>query len=162
MVAFDTILNVIPILSLVVVLAYYSIQIRNQNKSRQAQVYLTLYNKWGEKQQNAHAAISAAEFRDFDEYIEKYGPETNPEFQNHVGQLVGFYEGIGVMVKEGYLSIRLVALTWAGAIRVFWEKFEPIMDDLAKYHDYPRLWSETLYLCRELMRYMDENPELKT
>jgi hypothetical protein len=162
MVAFDTILNVIPILSLVVVLAYYSLQIRNQNKSRQAQVYLTLYNKWDEKQQKAHAALRAAEFSNIDEYLEKYGPDTNPEFQHHVGQLINFYEGIGVMVKEGFLSMRLVALSWAGAIRVFWEKFEPIMDDLCEYYDYPRLWSETIYLCRELMKYMDEHPELKT
>ena len=97
-----------------------------------------------------------------DEYLEKYGPETNPEFQYHVGQLINFYEGIGVMVKEGFLSMRLVALSWAGAIRVFWEKFEPIMGDLCEYYDYPRLWSETIYLCRELMKYMDEHPELKT
>jgi hypothetical protein len=162
MVDVDTIIDVVPILSLVIVLAYYSLQIRNQNKSRQAQVYLTLYSRWGNDQREAHQILRNADFHDLEEYLRNYGVETNPEFQRHIGTLISFYEGIGVMVREGFLSMRLVALSWAGALRVFWDRFEPIMDDLCEYYDYPRLWSETVYLCKELVKYMEEHPELKT
>jgi hypothetical protein len=80
-----------------------------------------------------------------------------------MGELSGFYEGLGVVVKQGYLSIQLVALMWAGFTRTFWENIvEPILDEMREALGYPRGWSETEYLCRELMNYMDEHPEFKT
>jgi hypothetical protein len=53
-------------------------------------------------------------------------------------------------------------LMWGGATRMFWDMLEPILPDLAKHWNYPRLWSESAYLCRELVKYMDEHPELAT
>jgi len=67
------------------------------------------------------------------------------------------------MVKEGYVSIRLVALMWAGMTRMFYEYIlEPIIEEGREYTKYPRLWSETEWLCKELIKYMNEHPELKT
>ena len=94
--------------------------------------------------------------------MEKFGPETNIDFQRKRRRLATFYEGLGVLVKEGYIDIRLVALLMTGRIRVFWEKFEPIIDELREFHNYPRWMSETEYLYNELMKYLDEHPELKT
>ena len=69
---------------------------------------------------------------------------------------------VGVLVKEGMLDIRLIALNWAGASRMVWEKLEPILPQLRKQFNYPRMWSETEYLFRELIKYMEEHPELAT
>jgi len=89
--------------------------------------------------------------------------ESDPEFKQTISDLGSFYEYLGVIVKEGYLSIRLVALMWAGVTRTFWENIaEPMLDEMREETGYPRGWSETEYLCRELIRYMDEHPELKT
>jgi hypothetical protein len=52
---------------------------------------------------------------------------------------------------------------WAGSTRMFYENIvEPIIEEGIVYWDYPRLWSETVYVCKELIKYMDEHPELKT
>lgn len=40
MVTLETVLDVIPIVSLVVVLAYYTLTVRNQNRTRQAQLLM--------------------------------------------------------------------------------------------------------------------------
>jgi hypothetical protein len=36
-----------------------------------------------------------------------------------------FNEGMGVLVKEGYIDIRLVAQLMSGGIRGFWERMKP-------------------------------------
>jgi hypothetical protein len=98
---------------------------------------------------------------DFNEYLQKR--ESDPKFKLAMDSMLGFYEALGVLVKEGYLSIRLVTLMWAGSTRMFFENIiEPIIEEGIVYWSYPRLWSETVYVCKELMKYMDEHPELKT
>jgi len=80
-----------------------------------------------------------------------------------IDAFIGFYEGLGVIVKEGYMSIRLVALMWAGMTRMFWENiFEDTVDGLRVHYGLPRMFSETEYVCRELIKYINEHPELKT
>jgi hypothetical protein len=80
----------------------------------------------------------------------------------HIARMASFLEGMGVLVKEDLVSMRLVALTWAGTTRMFWDKMSPIIDDWRRAINYPRLWSETEYLCTELIKYMEEHPELAT
>ena len=41
-------------------------------------------------------------------------------------------------------------------------KVSPNLDEWREEIGYPRLWSETEYICEELIKYMDEHPELKT
>ena len=99
--------------------------------------------------------------KDFKEYQSKQ--ESDPEFNKATSLLGNFYETLGVAVKAGFMDIHIVALMWAGATRMFWENIvEPIIEDMRKHYNYPRAWSETEYLCRELVKYMDEHPELKT
>jgi len=96
-----------------------------------------------------------------DEYLQKR--ESDPKFKLLMDSSFSFYEALGVLVKEGYLSIRLVALMWAGSTRMFYENIvEPIIEEGIVYWSYPRLWSETVYVCRELIKYVEEHPELKT
>jgi len=96
-----------------------------------------------------------------DEFNEEYQSDEN--FKLVVDEFFSFYEGLGVLVKERYLDIRLVALMWAGTTRKFYKNIvEPIVEEGKVHWDYPRLWSETVYVCKELIRYMDEHPELKT
>ena len=45
MVTFETVLDVVPAVSVAVALVYYGLQIRNQNKARQAQLYAQIYDE---------------------------------------------------------------------------------------------------------------------
>ena len=77
--------------------------------------------------------------------------------------LFSWYEVLGVFVKAGYLDIRVVALMWAGPTVKFYENIlEPILDEMRVYYDYPRAQSEGEYLCKTLIKYLEEHPELST
>ena len=72
------------------------------------------------------------------------------------------HEGLGVLVKNNLVPMRLIAETITGITRMYWEKFVPIVDDGRREFNLPRLHSETEYLYNELMKYIEEHPELRT
>ena len=86
---------------------------------------------------------------------------SDEEYQLIFNKLAGFYEGMGVLVKAGYLNIHPVALMWTGVTTLFWNNvLSRIIDGWRAEIGLNRLWSEAEYLCRELLRYVDEHPEL--
>ena len=130
-------------------------------ETRQAQLFMQLNDRWqlmNWAKIMPHISEKISGYKELSERM-----ESDPEFRQTISDLGSFYEYLGVIVKEGYLSIRLVALMWAGVTRTFWENIaEPMLEEMREATGYPRGWSETEYLCRELIRYMDEHPELKT
>lgn len=81
---------------------------------------------------------------------------------NISGYLACFGNPLGVFVKNELIPIRLVAETMAGMTRVWWEKYIPIIEDGREKTGIRRWYSETEYLYNELMKYMEEYPELAT
>jgi hypothetical protein len=78
-----------------------------------------------------------------------------------VNYIATFYEGLGVLVKEGLIDIRYVALLFAGMTRMLWEKYEKVFFRVRLDFSMPRFVSEYEYLYRALIDYMDKHPELK-
>ena len=72
------------------------------------------------------------------------------------------WEGVGVMVRENLIDIRLVALTASGDIMILWEKLFPLIEGLREHNNWPRFSVEYEYLYNEIKRFMEEHAELKT
>ena len=72
-----------------------------------------------------------------------------------------FFEGVGVLVKENLIEIRIVAELMTGPIVHFWAMFGPIIDEIRVRDNFPRALSETEYLYDELMKYVKEHPEIQ-
>ena len=165
-ITYQMVLNTLQTAGILVGIYYYIMTIRGNQRNqkitletREAQLMMQLWHSYTEyrKQDQVWRGI---EYEDFDDFWERYG--SDPSFWEENGQILGWYENIGGLVKEGLLNIRLIALMYAGSTRQLWEKLEPLMDGLREKFDYPRIWSETVYLCETLMRYMEEHPELRT
>jgi len=130
-------------------------------ETRQAQLFMQVYGKWNEEGFTSHwFDLRGPTWTDYEKFKENI--LENPSRLNSLGVLVRFFEGLGVLVKEKLLDIRLIALTMAGDTRQFWEQYKSIVGDWRREWKHPRLMSETEYLYDELMRYMDAHPELKT
>ena len=131
-------------------------------KNREAEMFMKFNDLWMQGWKEVQfMPIIMTKVKDFKEYQSKQ--ESDKEFNKATSILGNFYETLGVAVKAGFMDIHIVALMWAGATRMFWENIvEPVIEDMRKQYNYPRAWSETEYVCRELIKYMDEHPELKT
>jgi hypothetical protein len=162
MVDYQTLSIVLTGISMTIALTYYGLQIRNQNRTRQAQVFMQLYNRYQDFfQAHGFSETILQKLSGYDDYMRKYNADE--EFKQAMDWLLPFYEGLGVMVKEGYFSIHLVALMWTGMTRMLYENIvEPMIDEARVVSNLPRLWSETEWVCKELLKYIEEHPELKT
>jgi hypothetical protein len=168
-ITYQMVLSTLQTVSLMVGVIYYLWIMRNSQRTQQMQLetrQVQLFMQMHQQLQNIFVGTDwlpmiSTKISGLDEYIQKR--ESDPEFKLVVDTLFDFSEALGVLVKEGYLSMRLVALMWAGSTRIFYENIvEPMIEEGKVYWDYPRLFSETVYVCKELIRYMDEHPELKT
>jgi hypothetical protein len=140
MVTWETIFNIVPVVGTIIALGYYIYTIRNTNKTRKAQFYMQFLNPilTGEKSKVWN------------------------EIQETWSSLSGYFEGLGVYVKEGLVPIRLVALTMTGMLTRYWDLYGPIIKEYRIRQNIPRNYSETEYLYNELMKYLEKHPELKS
>jgi hypothetical protein len=81
----------------------------------------------------------------------------------------GTLESIGVLVEEGLVDIRLVESLMRRVVIEYWEKIGQMLDERAHLWSQERAEREQLllvwkaeYLYHELMKYIEEHPELKT
>jgi hypothetical protein len=119
-------------------------------ETRQAQMFMNIYQQTTTKDfTTAYNTYISSQWKNYSEYWELVQKK---EFTNPFTILCMYWEGLGVLVKEGYLPIRLVALLLTGMTRSFWEKLMPIKDEIRVEAGYVRWMSETEYLYDELLR----------
>jgi len=165
MVTLEQVVYIVPVLGLTASIFYYAMVLRNQNKTRQAQTYMNIYNTARSMEfRKARRIVNSILWTTPESFMELVFNEDQERDENNVSFVtVGtFYEGLGVLVREELINIRLISLFMGGEIRRFWERLVPIVDGVREIMDYPRLWSETEYLYNELIRYMKEHPDVAT
>jgi hypothetical protein len=151
-------------LGVCVAAGYYITNIKAQNRNREAQLFMSITNQsfnnpnWNK----AYMTVTRAKWSSAKEFIELNGYPNETEFNNALSLLVGFFEGLGVFVREGLVDIRLVALLMTGYTKEFFEKFAPYLEEVRVSYGMPRMMSETEYLYHRLMKYLEEHPEIKT
>ena len=167
MVSLEIIALVLTGIGLTASIVYYANVLSNATKTqhlaletRQAQLFIQMYNRWLDTiGLEDYAKVIGRQFPDWDAFKQVYN--SDEDYQRIFNKLAGFYEGMGVLVKAGYLSIHPVALMWTGVTTLFWTNvLSRIIDGWRAELGLNRLWSEAEYLCRELLRYVKEHPEL--
>ena len=154
MVAIEQILYIIPVLALAASIAYYAMVIRNQNKTRQTQLFLQFYNRLTDKQFfEEFKKVLNQEWRDLDDYIEKYG---------YGPTLFDIYlEGVGLLVKRGEIDISLVDDLMSSLVINYWNSHGALMLEMRKRRNLPPIAEWTEYLYNEIMKVAKEqHPEL--
>jgi hypothetical protein len=120
---------------------------------------MQIYDKWSSPDfMGALRLIMEAEIETLEDMIE-LGKKR--EYQRAFARIVGFYEGVGDLVKEGLIDIRLVALLMTGSTVGFWRKIERFVPEMRK-GAYPRAYIETEHLYNALMEYIEAHPEIET
>jgi hypothetical protein len=97
------------------------------------------------------------ELNSFEDYQKIW---VNHEIAKILRRYLAWVEGIGVLVRENYLDIKVVAGLMSGNIKQHWEKQAPYVLEMRELHNIPRLFIEWEYLYDALMKYGEEHPEL--
>ena len=138
--------------SVVFAAVYYVFQIRYQGKTRQTDMIMRLYSYYcSEEYSRASAKYLATEFKDFEDYQEKYGVVGENPTTIAFYIVLTFFEGVGVLLKRKLADIEL--LNDLFAVKMTWKKIEPIIEDLRKHFEEPKLFENFEYLYDEVKKY---------
>jgi hypothetical protein len=128
MVDIQTVVYVLPILAFTLTLFYYTLNIRNANKSRQASI-LTSFQKeahTNEYWRKWRDVVYHQDFTDYETWNNNVGPYTDSEEYLNFVSLGAYYEHLGVLVKQGFIDPKHIMETMSGPILAFWDKTEKV------------------------------------
>ena len=179
MVELDVVLDILTSVSIIIGVFYYMMTLQNSNRTqqltlkaqeqatetRQAQLFMQIYDKWiGPEYSGAWKTVRSFEYKDYNHFKafwDTYAKENSPEVQA-MAWIIGFYEGLGVLVKEGLVNIRMIALLMTMSTTQFFEKHLPYVDRFRDETGAEGFASETQYLYEELIKYIKENPDFRS
>jgi len=148
---YDIFFDIIPILALAAAIIYYVSISKSQNNTRKAQLFMQIYNRFQDKEfLRQNIEIMNMEWVDFDDFWEKYGLIVNPEATSLIFSVGTYFEGIGVMVKEKLIDVKLVDDLMTGLVVRYWEKLEPIIKQQRTMFNWPEAYEWTEYLYNKI------------
>ena len=144
---------------------YYVMTLRSQQSSmktnietRQAQLFMSTfqstYSKEWQRAQRKVYKLQLTEVSDFDKIDE------DEDLSEAFYIIASYFEGIGVLVKENLIDIRLVSELISGVILRWWAKFGPGVIKCREAWGFPRYCVEIEYLAERVTEYGREHPEL--
>jgi len=131
---------------------YYAFQIRHQNRMRETDLIMRLYSAYGnEEYSKAVERYLATEYRDYNDFVKKYGPIVSEEPVQVAFRMVSmFYEGVGVLLYRKLVNPDLVYDLFD--VGMFWEKMKPIAEESRKRFNKPKIWEWFEYLYNEMKK----------
>ena len=134
---------------------------KRELETRQAQMFMNIYQQIITKEfvdawRKVYEDSNWSNYAEFQELWREKG------FRDSFNIVGTYFEGIGVLVKEGPLPIRMVALLMCGMVLSYWEKVAPIIGEARRVMGFSRFLSESEYLYVELVKYIGGHPELQT
>ena len=144
---------------------YYTMTLRNAQRTREAQVFLQFSNRMADDRfleglKNLREIDSSTLVDFLLQEVTKDSPIRDQWI--NIWYIIRSLEDLGGFLRGGFLGISVIAYTISGLIKLTWEKLAPHIEEFREKSDNIRWASELEYLYDELMKYIDEHPELKT
>jgi hypothetical protein len=150
-------------LSIGVAAIYYALNIKHQRETRQAQLFMQIYNRWASKEVSLmeQEFLFEWEWDDYDDFSRKY--LSNVEARALRSSIGKYWEGIGVLVKRELIDPYLVDDLMSSAIMMYWEKYAPVCREYRRRIGYPQAAEYQEYLYERIKAIAEQqHPELKT
>jgi hypothetical protein len=139
MVDYQTLSIVLTGLGIIGAILYYTLTLRNATKTRQAQLFMSIYNRFHEVEFWKHLGeIRQWEWGSIEEYNEKYS--SHPERIAKWNAVGSFFEGMGVMVKRNLIDVAVVDDLMSGPLMSLWQKWEPTILEQRRMRNMPTMW----------------------
>ena len=123
---------------------YYTMTLRNSNKTRQAQLFMQAHARFQDPEfTKMYNEVMDRDWSSIDDYREKY---LNKGWDETILSVQSYYEGIGVLLMKGMIDSDFVYELMPTMVNTFWHKYEPIVKNVRETYDYPQFWRPIEYL----------------
>ena len=117
---------VIAATSVVVGVIFAVLQLRDAMKQRRTQILMNLYSRFGSAEfANALERIRTCEYKDYHEYVQKYGVA-------ELYQVGSVFEGLGFLMHRKLVDRDLASLFSSSESLITWEKIKPMVEEARK------------------------------
>jgi len=154
---YQTVSVVIAAASVVMGMVTWVVQSRYNNRTNQARLFMQLYSQFNTSEFNraTDEIFFTWEWADYDDFMERYGPETNMEAWSFWGAVFEYFHGVSVLVEQRLIDVRLVYELMSGPILRYWQRVEPIMAERRKQLTFPDAIDSVEYLAQEMIIIRD-------
>ena len=116
-------------LGLTASITYYAMVIRNQNKTRQAQLFMNLYETYRnpEFRRIYGDLMGQWEWKNWEDFHNKYGEKSDPKVHAEINSVLAYFEGIGLLIKKNLVDIEMVNELMGRTILNIFEKTKVIV-----------------------------------
>ena len=121
-------------------------------ETRQAQLFMQIYDHFNKPEFfDSFTDFLTWKWKDYDDFLAKYGRKANPKAWYSLGSVGAFFEGIGVLVHRKLLDVGLVSQLMSRHIIMFWKKMQPITKEMRRRLEVPEIDRMTEYLYHEMV-----------
>jgi hypothetical protein len=124
----STISVIIASVSVTLGVIYYFLNSRRAGKREKIDMVMRLYMSYNNKEfHKADSLVLTADFKDYDDFREKYGPPTGQKpIHLAIRQISGAYELLGFLLHRKLIDLSIVQTVFQ--IDRHWEKLRPIVE----------------------------------
>ena len=143
-------------LGLIVSMLYYAMVLGNQNKMMKTQILQRSLESLSTTETNINWwKVEYLQWDDYDDYMAKYGPETDIETYAMIQTVFNEMNGIGYLVYRGVIDIESVYDYGGGRPTWMYRKYKPIFEELVRRSGHNRfVWWD--YLYEEMRKLSDK------
>jgi len=154
----------VAVTGVLVAAAYYVMTLRTTQRNlranletRQAQLFMDIYKTYSSKeyQKDREQMQLLWEFEGVQDFVQKYGARANPDEHAKWDTQVAQFVGIGTLARMGLIKPDLVFDLIYDSVIVFYEKFQPVIQELRKYY-IANFAQDAEYLYNEMKRIANE------
>lgn len=130
------------------------IELRNIVKARYGELFLDLYDHYNDPAfvERYSDLVFNWSWKDFEDWRKKYSPEADVKAFSVWSSVGNFFKGVGVLVDEKMIDVRLVRRLMGELFLRYWEKCEPIVKEFREEYKFPKAWEAAEHLYNELKK----------
>ena len=163
-VTLQTLLTYLTLISVPVGVFYYILSLRNQDRARQVQTFLSIYSTISTPEHlDKINKLTEMEWDDYHDFEMKYGSDVNPENRTLRYSTWYLYDGIGFILKKGWIDRDVMfALLNTASVHWLWDRQAPLIKEIRRRYNLPNLAIHFEYLVEEhkkLLLERGQSPE---
>jgi len=154
MITLDQVIYVLPLLGIMVSILYYAMVLRNSNRTRSAQLFMSLHGIMSNKEgMSDYLETMYMDWDDYADFERKYGSDNNPKAYAQRLSIWNTLNNYGVLLKKGMIDSEMVYDAAGAIIIMSWEKWRPIiMEQRVRYMgpNYLEHWEHLATVMRSI------------
>jgi hypothetical protein len=146
-----TVSTVVATVSVIIGVVFTVLEVRHISRTRRTDIIMRIYDRFGSKEMiDAVVKVGAAKYDSFDDYVNKYGTAD-------LLQVALFFEGVGALLEQDLIDIRMVDSLFAPNFSSLWGATRPLIEGIRKSAGQQSMFSHFEYLYERLKAHRKES-----